>query len=65
VLAAVTEYHPGVPLVIGADFDREDEQHRPGLLGRDRPQAAALAGLGQADEHDAERDASDHAVTQG
>lgn len=27
VLAAVTEYHPGVPLVIGADFGHTEPQH--------------------------------------
>ena len=27
VLAAVTEYHPGLPLVIGADFGPTEPQH--------------------------------------
>jgi len=27
VLAAVTEYHPGVPLVIGADFGHTEPQY--------------------------------------
>ena len=27
MLAAVTEYHPGVPLVFGADFGHTEPQH--------------------------------------
>lgn len=27
MLAAVTEYHPGVPLVIGADFGHTEPQY--------------------------------------
>ena len=43
----------------GLDRDGQHEQQRAGLLGRDRPQAGVPAGLGEADEQDAEGQAGD------